>query len=52
MNNVGFVLIILGLVFLFYAVICRNKISVYNKSYKFRIVNEKKFLKLQLIFSI
>ena len=52
MNNLGFLLVIAGLVFLIYAIICKNKISIYNRSDKLIIVNEKEFFKLQFIFSL
>ena len=51
MNIPGFALIALGLIFLIYSVINKNKIMI-NRSDKLIIVNKQKILTLQLYCSI
>ena len=51
MNILGLVPIALGIIFLIYSVIYKNKIGI-NRSDKFIIVNKEKLLTLQLYCSI
>ena len=51
MNIPGLLSIALGIIFLIYSVIYKNKISI-NSSEKFIIVNKQKLLTLQLYCSI
>lgn len=52
MNKAGFVLIGVGLIFFIYAFICKNDVSIYNRSDRFVIINEKNFYKLQFYISL
>lgn len=52
MNKLGLVLVLAGLLFLIYAIICKNKINIFNRSDRFVVVNEKEFFKLQFYLSI
>ncbi|MHB9942532.1 hypothetical protein CF065_13095 [Clostridium sporogenes] len=51
MNIPGLLLIAIGIIFLIYSVIYKNKISI-NRSNKFIIVDKQKLLSLQLYCSI
>lgn len=52
MNILGLVVIIAGIMFLTYSIISKNKINIYNRRDNLSIKNERKFLKLQLYFSV
>jgi hypothetical protein len=52
LNTVGVVLIVAGVIFLIYSIICKNKVNVYNRRDNLIVVNKHKFLKLQLYLSI
>lgn len=52
MNILGLVMIILGIIFLIYSIISKDKINIYNRRDNLSILNERKFLKLQLYFSV
>lgn len=52
MNIFGLVLVVLGVIFLIYSVISKNKVNIYNRRYDLLLIVEHKFLKLQLAFSI
>jgi len=51
LNVPGLSLIVVGIIFLIYSIIDKNKISI-NKSDKFIIVNKQKLLTLQLYCSV
>lgn len=51
MNIPGFILIVIGIIFLIHSVIYKNKIGI-NRSNKFIIVDKQKLLNLQLYCSI
>jgi len=51
LNIPGLSLIVVGIIFLIYSIIDKNKISI-NRSNKFIIVNKQKLLTLQLYCSI
>lgn len=52
MNILGLVVIISGIIFLIYSIISKDKINIYNRRDNLSILNECKFLKLQLYFSV
>lgn len=52
MNIVGLALIVLGIIFLIYSIMSKNKVNIYNRRNNLIIINKHKFLKLQLCFSI
>lgn len=52
LNLVGLVLVLSGLTFLIYSVICKDKVNIYNRSDNLIIVDRQKFLLLQFYFSI
>lgn len=52
MNIVGSALIVLGIIFLIYSIMSKNKVNIYNRHNNLIIINKHKFLKLQLYFSI
>lgn len=45
-------MIALGIMFLIYSIISKDKINIYNRRDNLSILNERKFLKLQLYFSV
>lgn len=51
MNIPGLILIVIGIIFLIYSIIYKNKINI-NRSDKFIIINKQKLLTLQLYCSI
>jgi len=56
MNWIGIVPILMGVIYLIYSVLCRDKVTYYNRRfsrrYKMTIIKLSEFLRLQLIFSI
>ena len=52
MNVLGILLIVLGIIYLIYSMISRNKITMYFKNIKIVKGKEDKYLKLQLQFAI
>ena len=56
MNWIGIVPILMGVIYLIYSVLCRYKVTYYNRRfsrrYKMTIIKLSEFLRLQLIFSI
>ena len=56
MNWIGIVPILMGVIYLIYSVLCRDKVTYYNRRFsrkhKMTIIKLSEFLRLQLIFSI
>jgi uncharacterized membrane protein SpoIIM required for sporulation len=56
MNWIGIVPILMGVIYLIYSVLNRDKVTYYNRRfsrrYKMTIIKLSEFLRLQLIFSI
>jgi len=52
LNIVGSALIVLGIIFLIYSIMSKNKVNIYNRRNNLIVINKHKFLKLQLYFSI
>jgi hypothetical protein len=52
LNTLGVFMISVGIVFLVYSVITRKKVNIYNRGDSKIILNEHKFLRLQLYISI
>ncbi|GAA0180858.1 hypothetical protein SH2C18_34780 [Clostridium sediminicola] len=52
MNLLGIITIILGIIYLIYSILFRNKITYYNRSFKIIENKEKDYFRLQLYFSI
>lgn len=56
MNWIGIVPILMGVIYLIYSVLCRDKVTYYNRRFsrkcKVTIIKLSEFLRLQLIFSI
>ncbi|WAG63413.1 hypothetical protein LL037_13010 [Clostridium estertheticum] len=52
MGKFNVVICILGVIYLVYSFLSRNKVTIYNISCKMVVLNEEKFLNLQLYFSI
>ena len=56
MNLMGILPILMGVIYLIYSVLCRNKVTYYNRRFSKRnemtIIKLSEFLRLQLNFSI
>ncbi|MCY6372601.1 hypothetical protein [Clostridium ganghwense] len=52
MNWLGLCPIIIGLIYLMYSILSRNKVIWYYRSERMIVIKEKSFFKLQLYFSI
>lgn len=52
MNWVGTILILAGLVYLIYSILCKDKLTYYSKRRKIILIKSNEFLKLQLKFSM
>lgn len=52
MGKYNIYIIIFGVVYLIYAVLFRNKVTIYNKRNEMVVLNKEKYFKLQLYFSI
>ena len=52
LGNVNIMISIIGVIYLSYSLLCRNKVTFYNQSSRMIILNQEKFLQLQLYFSI
>jgi len=50
MNLMGILPILMGVIYLIYSVLCRNKVTYYNR--RFSRIKLSEFLRLQLNFSI
>lgn len=51
-NWIYLVLSTIGIIYLIYSILCRNRVTLYNRSDKIVIIKSIEFLKLQLYFSI
>lgn len=52
MKNLGLVIIAVGIIYLIYSILFKNKVSIYNRKDYIIILDEQRFLKLQLNISI
>lgn len=52
LGNVNIVISMIGVIYLSYSFLCRNKVTFYSKSSRMIILNQERFLQLQLYFSI
>ena len=48
----GLSIILIGIIYLIYSILFRNKVTMWHKDRKMIILNEKGYFKLQLYFSI
>lgn len=48
----GLIIILIGIIYLIYSILFRNKVTIYHESNKMIILNEKGYLRLQLYFSM
>ncbi|MCM1990729.1 hypothetical protein [Oceanirhabdus seepicola] len=52
MNWEGLVLVIIGVIYLSYSILYRNKVTIYNRKENMIVIKKESFLRLQLYFSI
>ena len=52
LGNVNIMISIIGAIYLSYSFLCRNKVTFYNESCRMIVLNQERFLQLQLYFSI
>jgi len=52
MNKLGLGIIIIGIIYLLYSILFKNKVNIYNKKSYYVVLDKHKFLKLQLYISI
>jgi len=48
----GLIIIFIGIIYLIYSILFRNKVTIYHKNNKMIILNKKGYFKLQLHFSM
>jgi len=52
MRLMGLIIILIGVIYLIYSILFRNKVTLYHRHNKMIILNEKGYLRLQLYFSV
>jgi|381.fasta_scaffold02602_6 hypothetical protein len=52
MRLMGLIIILIGIIYLIYSILFRNKVTVYHRNNKMIVLNKKGYFKLQLYFSM
>ncbi len=52
MNQLGLFAVAIGAIYLVYSVLSKNKVTIYNRGRRMKVIEMENFLRLQLTFSV